>query len=263
MQINIDSPESSALMTQVQRGIVLAEAWDIADHETAALATQEVQTIAGRLKALEEKRTGIVKPLNEALGNINALFRAPREFLEGQKKLLGDKVANWNMAERRRIEEEQRKRDEEARTERDRLAREAAEREAQSRAEAQRIADEAKKAQEAGDAGKAAELALQAQQTAAAGRQDAIALQSQAAAVVSAPVIEMPQVKGVVARQTWKARVTDKQALIAHIAQHPEFLELVEVSQSALNQLAKAQKQNMKLPGAEAYIETGSAVRAA
>ncbi|MCA3233441.1 MAG: hypothetical protein INH06_14215, partial [Cupriavidus sp.] len=50
---------------------------------------------------------------------------------------------------------------------------------------------------------------------------------------------------------------------IKFVAAHPEHQHLLDVNQSAINQLAKAQKDAMNLPGVEAYPDAVMSARAA
>lgn len=58
--------------------------------------------------------------------------------------------------------------------------------------------------------------------------------------------------EGLITKSRWTAEVADDRALLAlvkHIAEHPEHVELVKPNPSALNRLAGALKQNLKIPG--------------
>lgn len=63
---------------------------------------------------------------------------------------------------------------------------------------------------------------------------------------VEAPVIQvapvLATVAGVSSRVTWSAEVTDKAKLLAYVATHPEWLNLIEPNMPALNKLAQAQQ---------------------
>lgn len=61
--------------------------------------------------------------------------------------------------------------------------------------------------------------------------------------VVTAPVIVPSAPKGIA--KNWKARVTDKAALIRFVADHPEYANLLDLNQSAADKLAKALEQNL------------------
>ena len=73
------------------------------------------------------------------------------------------------------------------------------------------------------------------------------------AAVVTTTTVAAPDTKG--SRAPWKGKCTNKMALIKFIANNPAFENLIEVNASALNALAKAQKQAMAVDGCTAYQE--------
>ena len=112
----------------------------------------------------------------------------------------------------------------------------------------QRQRDEAQRLEEA------AALELEADRT---GDEQlrAEAQQLMAEPVDSAPVqlaSFTPKVSGLSYRENWSGRVTDIQKLIQFVAEHPEHTHLLDVNQTALNAMARAQKGNMRIPGAVA-----------
>lgn len=56
-------------------------------------------------------------------------------------------------------------------------------------------------------------------------------------------------------RESWSGKVTDFMALVRFIAANPGFQNLLEVNQTALNQMARSQKSAMRIPGVEAKSE--------
>ncbi len=70
-----------------------------------------------------------------------------------------------------------------------------------------------------------------------------------------APVKAAPtfnRVKGVTRERPYSAQVTSKLILVRHIAQNPQFLNLLEPHMPSLNALAKAQGERMQIPGVRA-----------
>ncbi len=53
----------------------------------------------------------------------------------------------------------------------------------------------------------------------------------------------------------WKARVTDKKTVIKFVAANPQYTELLEVDQAAINRLAVSMKSNLRIDGIIAYEE--------
>lgn len=70
-----------------------------------------------------------------------------------------------------------------------------------------------------------------------------------------------PAVSGISMRETWSADVVDLSALVRHVAEHHEYLNLVMANQPALNALARSLKQSMAVPGVKAVATSGMAAR--
>lgn len=59
--------------------------------------------------------------------------------------------------------------------------------------------------------------------------------------------------RGASTRENWKCEVTSIIQLVIFIATHPEHINLLMVNTTAANQLAKAQKSGLKIPGLRAF----------
>jgi hypothetical protein len=68
-------------------------------------------------------------------------------------------------------------------------------------------------------------------------------------------------VAGIAPREVWRARVTDKAALVAAVAAGKAPLALIEINQTALDGMARALKSELVLPGCEPVRETTIAAR--
>lgn len=109
--------------------------------------------------------------------------------------------------------------------------------------EAMRFVDEAAKAEEAGDA-QAAAINM--------------AMAEMVSDMTAAQGIEAPKAQGVSARKTWKARVTDAQAVPAYFG----GMEIRKVDMAALNGIARMTKGTAQIPGVEFYEEATISARA-
>lgn len=236
----IHAPDANQLNNRAQSALTMVESMVIDSQETYDLAADELKAIKSKAKTLEDQRTGITGPINKALKAVNDLFRGPAQYLEQAEKIIKGKMLTYAAEQERIAAEERRKAEAALRAEQERLAREAAAKEAAAKAEAEALIA-------AGNAEKAAEVQAQAAIEAAS-----IAATAQ---VMTAPVVEAPvaKVSGISQRSVWKAECTDKAALIAFIAANPQFMNLVDVNTSALNQMAKAMKETMQIPGVRAY----------
>ena len=79
--------------------------------------------------------------------------------------------------------------------------------------------------------------------------------------VTAAPVAAPEKTSGMAVRKVWKADVTDKAAFLAHVAQHPELLECVDVRIAALERFISATGGAVVIPGVQIHQETQIASR--
>lgn len=261
-----DASDAVVLAGKAQKALKNAESLVIDSPTMYELAADDLMKVKALAKNVEDKRTAITGPLNQAVKAVNDLFRSPKDFLQSAENTIKGAMLTYDRAQQQKAEEARRAAAAAARAEQERIQAEARAAAEAAQKEADRIAQEAAAAAAAGDQTKADELKQQAEQTAAAGAAEAEAIAVTAEMVTAAPVpmpTAAPKVAGLSTRQNWKARLTDKMALIRFVAEHPEHQHLLDVNQSGLNQLAKAQKDAMRLPGVEAYPDAVMSARAA
>jgi hypothetical protein len=196
------------------------------EYEAACL---DLQAIKGAQKALEAKRTSAVNPLNGVVKTINDWFRKPAQALADAETVIKTGMIGYQNEQERIRREQEAKAAEQLRKEREKLQ-------------------------------------AQAEKAAASGKvEKAEALQAHAAALpVSVEIASAaPKVAGIAGRSTWQAVVKDKAAFLKYVAEHPEWLNLVEVNMVALNGLARSQKSALALPGVEGVEVQGISARAA
>ncbi len=238
----IAAPDAAAINTRAQSALAMVESMVIDSPDTYELAADELKAIKSKAKAIEDQRTAITGPINKALKAVNDLFRAPSQYLEQAEKIIKGKMISYTTEQERIAAEARRKAEAALRAEQERIAREAAAAAAAAEAEAEKLLA-------AGDVEQAAEVQANAAIEAASA--------ATLAEVMTAPVVEAPvaKVSGVSMRGVWKAEVTDKAALVAYVAANPAFLNLLDVNTSALNQMAKALKDQMQIAGVRAFEE--------
>lgn len=73
--------------------------------------------------------------------------------------------------------------------------------------------------------------------------------------------IEVPKAEGISTREVWKAEVVDLSALVATVASGRQPVILLLPNQVALNQMARAQKGMLAIPGVKAVVEYVMPVR--
>ena len=225
--LTVERPDE-ALFKRSESALEIAREIEIRSSDEAVLAAADLKSVKRLTKQVNEKRLAITRPLNEALKEVNALFKPAKEWLGQAELLLKSKLLAYQ-------------------AEQDRIARELqAEADALAKKEQEKLDRRAAKAEAKGKAEKAEALRRVAETT-------------------TAPVIESaaPKLSGIATRETWKAEVTDKALLFKHIVnERHDLLPLVEINQSALNAQARSLKNELDLPGVEVKKETSLAASA-
>lgn len=225
---------------------VAAETYIIDTPETLELAAADLKKITAKYKEIEAQREAEKAPFLKACREIDALYAEPKNFLQQASGILRGAIVKYQ-EEQRRIAEE--------------AARKAREEEEARRAEERRKAEEAKRQRQ--EAIKQAQAAGDNERAEALAQESPEPEQPYVPAAYVAPAAPA-KVAGISSRTTWKARVTDKAALVRAILDgHPgTSLDWITVDQKALNASAKALKNALRIPGVEAYEEQSLAVRA-
>lgn len=255
--VTYDASSALTLTTKAQTALDGAAAFVIDSPEMFQIASDDLRAVKTLQKEVEEKRTSITGPLNQAVKAVNDLFRAPKEYLDKAEATIKRAMVTWTTEQERLASEARARAEAEARAERERLA--ALERE---QAEAARKAqEEAQAAAEAGDQQAAAEAMAAAQ---AAQEQAAVAALT-AQVVTVAPVVEATaKVTGISGRVTYSAEVTDLLALVEAVAAGDAPIECLQPDMKFLGAQARAFKKAGQLyPGVEARAERSIAARAA
>ena len=205
---------SSAIVLAGKAQSALANACDfvIDSHTMFELASDDLKQVKALQKEVEEKRTNITGPLNQAVKAVNDLFRAPKDYLDKAEATLKRAMVTWTTEQERLAAIARAEAEAAARAERERLA--AIEREQQEAA--RKAQEEAQAAAAAGDQEAAARAMIQAQ---AAQEQAAIAAVT-ANVVTAAPAVEAPaKVSGISGRMTFSADVTNLLELVKAVAE--------------------------------------------
>jgi len=72
-----------------------------------------------------------------------------------------------------------------------------------------------------------------------------------------------PKISGISGKTKWKGEVINKMKLIQFVAANPQFIELIDANESAINKMASALKSAMVVDGVRVYEERQIAARAA
>lgn len=215
-----------------------------------------------------EQAAEMLRGIKDLRGEVNATFdpivskafaahreataakkRAEGPLAEAEQILRGQITGYQLEQERLRKEAERRARaeaEERSRQERERLAAEQrrAEEEARKAAEDQKLAD-ALAAESEGAPPEEVEAILEAPVEVVP-----MVMPVSPAPVVAPVIAAAPRPAGISApRENWSAEVDDLHALVTFVAANPGMLNLVQANTVALNQMARAQKQLLKIPG--------------
>lgn len=220
--LSIAAPAASDLQNEVSEARMTADMILITDDASLQIATAEMNRMAKRVKELEAARKKITQPIDQAKKNVMALFKPATDGYTTAINKIKLAIAVYHDKREREI--------------------------AEARAKAEAEAAEQRKALEA--AAEAAESPEEAQ-----------ALADTAAMVTAAPVAAPEKTSGMSVRKVWKAEIADKAAFLAHVAQHPELLECVDVRIAALERFISATGGAVVIPGVTIHQETQIATR--
>ena len=231
-QITVPSSVPADIIGLVANAVELAEATNITCEVTASIAGEDLRTLAGMKKSLEESRFSITRPMDAAKKAVMELFAPQAEKIDAADKILRGKL-NAYLLEQRAIQ---------AKAEAEARAKAAAE-----KAEADRKIAEAKAAAEA--AAKAGDdAAAEAARNAVRDAQDDALL-----AELSAPVVQAtPKMAGVSTAKIWKVTDIDLSELVKAAAEDPELLEYLIPNTAEINKVVKALGARHKIPGVTA-----------
>ncbi|QRE00645.1 hypothetical protein [Pseudomonas phage Itty13] len=224
-----DSKEAMAAEKEAINWEQVAKSYVIDSPEMAEAAAEDLKSIKAKAKDLDNLRTTLKKPSLEEGRAIDKHFKRPLDFLANAEKVLKGAIVNFQAAEQRRIEEEQRRINAEAEAERQR----------QEEERQERIAE----AEAAGD------------------HEAAAAISEELTFAPVVPQAEQTKLSGISTRSVWKGRVTDKMALIKAVAEGRADMALLEVNQQVLDGLAKALKGSLSIPGCEPFEDKSVSVR--
>jgi hypothetical protein len=77
---------------------------------------------------------------------------------------------------------------------------------------------------------------------------------------VTPPVVkvetETPKVDGVHTQEKWSGEVTSLILLIRYVAEFPDFIHLLKPDSTAINSMARGQKERLRIPGVQAVKKT-------
>ena len=255
--VTYDASAAIVLATKAQNALTSASDF-VSDSQTLVeRASDDLKQVKALQKEVEEKRTGITGPLNQAVKAVNDLFRSPKEYLDKAEATLKRAMVTWTTEQERLAAIARAEAEAAARAERERLA--VIEREQQEAA--RKAQEEAQAAAAAGDQ----EAAQRAMAEAEAAQQQAAVTAMTAQVVTMAPVVEAPaKVTGISGRVTYSAEVTNLMELVQAVAAGTAPIECLQADAKFLGAQARAFKKAGQLyPGVMAVAERSISARAA
>ena len=206
---------TAADVSGAQQALEEARALPVTTLEEANAASERLKLYGKAQKALEERRKGITKPMDEAKKGVMDMFRAPLEALEGARNEVKRKIAMWHSQEEQRAAEERRKAEEKARKEAER-----------AQAKVEKYAEEGRedKVEEWSQKGEQAEAAVP-------------------------PQNEKAKVAGVALRTVYEVEVHDVIEACRGVADGKIPPAAIKFNQGELNKFARAWKGNCDMPG--------------
>lgn len=255
----VTGPDIQSLLSAVSVDLEIAPTMEIDSPDMAV----ELMEMLGRMStvssAIEKERLERGAPLRETLEWLAAGYNPTKVMLDAAIKAGKEKITAYNrrVAEAKRLLEEA-----EAQKRRDEAAA-AAKVEADAVRAAEQTARDAAAARAQGSEQVANAMETQAAVAIDTARESAAVA---ARAVYVAPARNVPTASTKGTSQSWKAEVTDKAKLIAHIGTmvaggDMSLMNLLDVSDKNLNAMAKLQMANMRLPGVRPIVEDKIAIR--
>jgi hypothetical protein len=245
--------DTTALTTESKPLLVPAN-FKITTHEQYALAGSQLTGIKALLKKIGETFDPHIKRAFDAHKALVAEKRTHEAPLVTAETTLKRALIGFQQDQERQRQEQERK------------AREAAEKEAEAaaRAKADELRRQQEEAERAGRAAEAARLAEKAASVEAAGAEKAAGLQDKAALIPTPTIaVETPKVAGISTRTTYRAEVTDVDALIAAVAAGKVPKQALIPNEKFLNEQARSYKSALNWPGVKVVEDQGISSRSA
>jgi hypothetical protein len=243
-------PEGPQYGVVEQRMVDEAQSMVIDSPFMADIAAASLKEITNSIKAREEERLIMVRPVLAAVANINNRFKRRTDLLETVRKIYGAKLAGWVRLLEDQRREEQRKREEAAREEARKREADAAALRAKAAAEAAELQRKADAAREAGNVASATKLESRAEGKLETAEAKAEVIEAEAAAIPSAVVVAAVQKpKGISIPKSYSGECEDLAKLVDFVAANKGFLHLLQCHQVNLNAHARSTKDTFQVPG--------------
>jgi type I site-specific restriction endonuclease len=226
MDISITKPNEEPLRQEIMPLAERATSMVVSDKPSHELAQNYLVELTKVERSVKELFSTPKSAAHKAHREICAAEKKLLDPIAGARRKVSGAIGSYEAEQRRLADIERRKREEEAR-----------------KAEEDRALKAAEELEAAGEH----ELAEQ------------VLTEDIEPPVIAEPEPELAKVDNVHTRTTYSCEVTDLRALIRYVAERPELTDLLQPSMTQLNQLARALRHNMKVPGVR-LIESKQAV---
>lgn len=105
--MDIDTKELTEIKSQVSVVQLKANALNIENQMDADVATELLHNVKQAQKALDEKKTGITRPLMQSLSQIRELFKPLESNLADATSIIKSKILAWTIEEQDKKDKEQ------------------------------------------------------------------------------------------------------------------------------------------------------------
>jgi hypothetical protein len=248
------APNPIALMAEADAFLSSLTVVEVDSGLMFELAGFELQELNAVFKNVEDQRFSITRPLDAAKTATMNVFKPVLDKIDARRQEIKGWMLNWDKEQKRKAAVQQELLDKIAEGQRAALAAEAARQAEEARTQNERAAH----LMATGDSAGVDEALTKAENA-----QAMAAALAQTTHVVSAAVADtgVPNVVGITSAEVWKARVTDTAALLRFIADHPEYHDWIEFKMTGLHDMAKAQRDALRVPGVEAFEESRISAR--
>lgn len=236
-----------------------ARKFHISTPNDALRAGEQLRDVVARRKEMEEARFRITRPMDEAKKKVMELFTPALAELTQAERTLKSGIEDYQAEQDRIAAEAQRKADDARRAEQNRLAAQAQAAREKAEAEAAELRRQAAEAESDAERARLEEKADQKIDRAEA-RAEAIedrALSMPAAVMQSAA----PKLAGISSRTLYNALVTDLMNLCRAVVNGQVPPVAILPNMVYLNQRATADKMFLSIPGVELEVSTSTATR--
>jgi len=207
--------QAKQLIEETEIVVAQTQTFSIATVTDYQLAGEELKTIKGRMKELDDSRTSMTRPLDEAKKRIMAMFSPVEDGLKKAENLIKRAMLGYQQEQERKRQEEE--------------------------ARLRKIAEDEQRRRNA--------LATkQAEKARARGNEERAQEILENVPIIPTPVVlkEQSKVKGISTRKVWKFRIIDANQL-------PR--EYMIANEKMLLAFAQATKGTIPVPGVEFYSE--------